>query len=39
MSLGSAGSWDGLTQVLWGPDHTILDKTAETMIGGRVALG
>jgi len=29
---------NGLTQVLWGPDHTILDKTAETMVGGRVAL-
>ncbi len=28
----------GLTQVLWGPDHTILDKTAEVMVGGRVAL-
>ena len=29
---------NGLTQVLWGPDHTILDKTAEVMVGGRVAL-
>ncbi|MGZ4694899.1 MAG: PP2C family protein-serine/threonine phosphatase [Acidimicrobiales bacterium] len=28
----------GLTQVLWGPDHTILDKTAEAVVGGRVAL-
>jgi serine/threonine protein phosphatase PrpC len=28
----------GLSQVLWGPDHTILDKTAAVTVGGRVAL-